>query len=140
MAGREKNEELKTNPMLWTSCVTLTKHNSDLALSWCNISKNAPAAMNNRHNNNFFQSLTNFGHFCKKKNPNITSMKQEQYYPEYKRWRLCWRENYVLAILPTGLGKRLGNLQLVISSLKSISGRTVLVQHRFTWNQAVRIV
>ena len=75
---REKNEELKTKPKLWTSCVTLTTHNSDLALSWCNISKNAPAAINNRHDNNFFQSLTNFRHFCKK-NPNITSMKQEQY-------------------------------------------------------------
>ena len=79
-AGREKNEELKTKPKLWTSYVTLTTHNSDLALSWCNISKNAPAAINNRHNNNIFQSLTNFRHFCKKKkNPNITSMKQEQY-------------------------------------------------------------
>ena len=74
-----------------------------------------------------FNVLQTSGIFVKKKKKSKHNINETRtVYTEYKRWRLCWWGNYVLAIIPTGFGKRLIEQTsakasvLVISSLKSI--------------------
>ena len=102
-----------------------------------------------------FNVLQTSGIFVKKKKSKHNINETRTVYTEYKRWRLCWRGNYVLEIIPTGFGKRLmGQTSakasvLVISSLKSIVeerswdnlgslwtkqwGREVSNDFRFSW-------
>ena len=103
-AGREKNEGLQTKPKLLNQCPALTTQNSDW-LFHGNLStsvKNASAAINTRHNHNFCQ----YGRQTKgmsRKIPNVTSLKPEQ--TQVVEALLAGKD--VLAILPTGFGKRL---------------------------------
>ena len=63
--GREKNEGLQTKPKLLNKCVALTTQNSDWLFNG-NLSasvKNAPAAINTRHNHNY--RTNNWGYSCR---------------------------------------------------------------------------